>query len=577
MTNEASMVHKRQGDQYVAQGALDQAARCYALATEADPSHADAFLNLGYVQLESNHLPAARRALEQARALAPQVADVHFLLGELASREDRLDDAVVHYSAALERNDHFDFAYRSLFTVLVRRKAFADAVLLMRRAVAASPQSVEFAFNLANALEANGEPDKAIRHFTDVIARNPDVPQFHHNLANVYVKLARDDEAAGAFSKALSLDPDFIPARIGMGHAMLKRSAGDDAGFHFRRALEVDPANADATIGLAAALELSGKADEGTDRLQKAVAVAPADARLRHALGAHLLRRHDRDGGMDQVRRAVELDPEFADAFMTMGNAHLDKGDKDLALACFRRVLALQPESGAAHLVAMLEGASPERAPSEYVAKLFDQYADRFDTHLVKVLSYSVPDQIVAMIREAVASDPQTWRVLDLGCGTGLIATALGPGVGHLVGVDLSGNMLAKARTLDVYDRLEQAELVAMMQAEPAQAYTLAIAADVLVYFGSIEALLREARRVLAPGGILAFSVEELAAPPSGATTASPSPDFLLRDTGRYAHTWPYIERLAAECGFTVNAMKRIDVRVNLGKPVPGMLVVLRS
>jgi predicted TPR repeat methyltransferase len=224
----------------------------------------------------------------------------------------------------------------------------------------------------------------------------------------------------------------------------------------------------------------------------------------------------------------------------------------------------------------MLEGNNPERAPSEYIAKLFDQYAERFDTHLVKGLSYNVPAEIVPMIREVVSSDRQAWRVLDLGCGTGLVAAALGPGVGFLVGVDLSGNMLAKARANDVYDRLEQADLVAMMQAEPAQSYTLVIAADVLIYFGSLDALVREARRVLQPDGVLAFSVEELIVEAGAASVPLPSPDFQLRDTGRFVHGWDYIERLATESGFSVCAMKRTNGRVNLGKPVPTILVVLR-
>jgi len=577
MANETSMAHKRRGDQHVAQGALDQAARCYALATEADPSHADAFLNLGYVQLESNDLAAARQALERARSLVPQNADVHFLLGELAGREDRLDDAVVHYSAALERNDRFEHAYRSMFSILVRQKAFARATLLMQRALAGSPQSVEFTFNLANALEANGEPLEAIRYFLSIIALAPNVPQFHHNLANVFAKLNRDDEAAPEYSKALSLDPAFIPSRISMGHMMLKRSASADAGFHFRRALEVAPENVDARIGLAAALEMAGEADQGTELLQLAVDEEPSSARLHNALGAHLLRQDDRDRSIRHLQKAVELDPDFVDPFMTLGNLHLKMGDKQRALVCYRRVLELQPESGAAHLVAMLEGESPARAPSEYVAKLFDQYADRFDAHLVQGLSYNVPEQIVAMIREVVTSDLRTWRVLDLGCGTGLVATALGPGVGHLVGVDLSGNMLAKARAIDMYDRLEQAEVVAMMHAEPAHAYTLVIAADVLVYFGSIDALVQEARRLLRPGGVLAFSVEELVIATGAASADAPSPDFQLRDTGRYVHAWAYIERIATGLGFSVRAMKRTHGRVNLGKPVPALLVVLQT
>ncbi|NIR58985.1 MAG: methyltransferase domain-containing protein, partial [Gammaproteobacteria bacterium] len=50
--------------------------------------------------------------------------------------------------------------------------------------------------------------------------------------------------------------------------------------------------------------------------------------------------------------------------------------------------------------------------------------------------------------------------ILDAGCGTGLCGPLLAPHARTLVGVDLSGGMIAKAEELAVYDELEVAELV---------------------------------------------------------------------------------------------------------------------
>jgi predicted TPR repeat methyltransferase len=104
------------------------------------------------------------------------------------------------------------------------------------------------------------------------------------------------------------------------------------------------------------------------------------------------------------------------------------------------------PESPVKHLIAALSGGDSERAPSEYVQQLFDQYAQKFDSHLVEVLSYSVPDKLAELLRPHAESSRAKWAMLDLGCGTGLSGAAIAPYARELVGVDLSSKMLEKAR-----------------------------------------------------------------------------------------------------------------------------------
>ena len=54
---------------------------------------------------------------------------------------------------------------------------------------------------------------------------------------------------------------------------------------------------------------------------------------------------------------------------------------------------------------------------------------------------------------------------LDLGCGTGLCGPLVRPMVDRLTGVDLSARMIEKARSLGVYDRLEQGDIVEFLDA----------------------------------------------------------------------------------------------------------------
>ena len=117
--------------------------------------------------------------------------------------------------------------------------------------------------------------------------------------------------------------------------------------------------------------------------------------------------------------------------------------------------------------------------------------------------------------------------MLDLGCGTGLVGTAFRAQVDHLTGVDLAAGMIEQARRRSLYDRLETAELTAFLAAEvvAGRRYDLVLAADVLVYVRDLSPVVDAVRRVLAPRGLFAFTVETHA-----------GEGVLLRESLRYAH-----------------------------------------
>ena len=90
-------------------------------------------------------------------------------------------------------------------------------------------------------------------------------------------------------------------------------------------------------------------------------------------------------------------------------------------------------------------------------------------------------------------------RVLDLGCGKGRFAAELAARGAVVVGIDLSGAMLGHARGID------RARASARRLPFAAQAFDAVVAVEVLEHVGDVRPVLREARRVLRPGGRLAI------------------------------------------------------------------------
>jgi ubiquinone/menaquinone biosynthesis C-methylase UbiE len=103
-------------------------------------------------------------------------------------------------------------------------------------------------------------------------------------------------------------------------------------------------------------------------------------------------------------------------------------------------------------------------------------------------------------------------RVLDVACGTGVVARAAASRVGkagHVVGVDVNEGMLGMARTvpppLGTAMTWQQGDAAALPL--PTAAFDVVLCQQGLQYFPQRAAALLEMARVLVPGGRLALSV----------------------------------------------------------------------
>ena len=291
----------------------------------------------------------------------------------------------------------------------------------------------------------------------------------------------------------------------------------------------------------------------------------------RYKAAVELAARGDFAAAADVLTQTLEAAPGFATAWFALGAIRGRLCDRDAAVAAFRAASDADPEDyhGARLQLARL-GVGPEipAMTEPYLRRLFDQYAGRYDAALIEHLHYRGP----ALLRDAVTSARQRMgqathfgSLLDLGCGTGLAGEVFRPFAGRLVGVDLSAAMIARAEAKGDYDRLVVGNLAAFLSAEIAKAakYDLVLAADVFVYVNDLAAVLADVARVLAPRGMLAFTVETH----SGAGVA-------LLPTLRFAHSELYLRDAIAGAGLTLLALDQAAIRTEKGEPVNGLVLV---
>ena len=113
----------------------------------------------------------------------------------------------------------------------------------------------------------------------------------------------------------------------------------------------------------------------------------------------------------------------------------------------------------------------------------------------------------------------------------------------------------------DIFEALDNGNYEALE--EQKQTFDLIVAGDVFTYVGDLSGVMEGCASALRPGGLMAFSVEDAG-----------GEGFELRPTGRYAHSSPYIDSLAAASNLTPAYRGEMTLRDD-PVPIRGRIVVL--
>lgn len=357
--------------------------------------------------------------------------------------------------------------------------------------------------------------------------------------------------------QAIENDPLFYSAYQNLGNALQEKGAYDKAITAYQKALELQK-NPGLLNNLANAFFSLGKVEEAIQHYRKALEIdedyVPAFSHLGHALS----RVQQFEPAIDACKRAVELQPT-TQMHYRLATVYLDSGEKELAKQSLKKALLLeQDHSPSRHLLDALVGKKSVAAPKGYIVDLYNGFADTFDDLLVQHLQYCMPEKMAEQLACFRKAKPQH-DILDLGCGTALSGKALAPWAKKLDGIDLSENMLQKAKERGIYDNLWQKDIVSACCMGK---YDIIAACDVLIYTGDLAPVFQSAFTALKTGGMLIFSVEV------GESS------WQLLENGRFAHSIEYCKNELKKKGFTLIKTDFLVARKERGKGVESALFI---
>jgi len=399
-------------------------------------------------------------------------------------------------------------------------------------------------------------------------------------------KAERFDEAEAGYLRVLDARPDHAKALYYLGLLQFHRGDTATAIKFVQRCLNFARTNGPAWNTLGGLFVAAGRKTEARDAYRRATLVAPTMAEAWYNYGICLRDEGDVEGAIGALRMSLAREPGYSRAYEALATVLYQAGRTQEAADTYREWAAREPQSAKArHMVAAVSQRDvPARAADDYVRELFDGAARSFDANLGK-LNYRAPELVAAALVRAARSGLDAGAgtrldavldagagagleaVLDAGCGTGLCGPLLRPHCARLVGVDLSGQMVERARARQCYDELIVEELSAFMRSR-SRAFDAIVSADTLVYFGALEEPLGAAHDALRDNGLLVFTVEAL--------PATASEHHRLEAHGRYAHSEQYVRSALTAAGFAATAFEAATLREESGEPVSGAVVTAR-
>lgn len=162
--------HKLNAEALEMQGKWDLAQREYETIIQKDPNIRGIHFLLGRLLLSRPDAgpDAAERAKQEFLkeiAIDPTNAGAHYVLGELARRDEKFEEALPQFSEAIKYNPNFAEAYLGQGFCLVSLKKYEEAIPPLRTAERLTPGNPEVHHTLATALERSGHKDEAQKEF----------------------------------------------------------------------------------------------------------------------------------------------------------------------------------------------------------------------------------------------------------------------------------------------------------------------------------------------------------------------------------------------------------------------------
>jgi tetratricopeptide (TPR) repeat protein len=288
---------------------------------------------------------------EKIMQLCPDGATGRYILGLTYERGENIDRAIAEYQAAQRLDPAFTKASGNLGLLYLKKNRLDDAAVELTKALQ-NEQDPRYHRGLASIFVSRKLYSLGLYHCTEALKAFPNDPSLLLGQAESLAGLGQNEQASQTYQKALAVAPGNTSAQLGLAAALYAAGRLDQAIETLKAAAAGDPANKDVHRRLGELYEKKG--DTAAADYEAVLAGLPPRqnlAKLQDQLKAAeaLLASRDFDKAIPALQAIIKTKPDTAVAHQRLGEALQSAGRDDEAIAAFKEVIRLQGDNEDVH------------------------------------------------------------------------------------------------------------------------------------------------------------------------------------------------------------------------------------
>jgi len=519
---------------------------------------------LGIAHAQKTEYLQALKYFLHATQIKPNVLSIQNNLATCYKHLKQHKKALSTYLSILEHHPFQCVTHNNLASMYIQNKAYLDAKHHLQKAICLHPTYADAYFNLGIVF-LHTSLEKSIYYFKK--ASDLGHLKAPYQAAQYYESKFENEDALNYYSLSIERLPQHAHSHHGKARVLLALQKDEDALGHLIEAQRIDPSIPFLMENIAAYYHVKGMHANAIEYWSKAPRTEENIVDINYNIGVAYQYANKHNEALEYFHQVLAHNPEHRNTHMNIAAIALQNNQRKSATKHYEIALNIDPKNEEIQFILAAIKQNTKQiidAPSGYVANLFDQYAGHYNQHLMNMLKYQLPDRIELILHEQYKPS-QALNILDLGCGTGLLAPKLSPFAKTLTGIDLSRNMIEQAKSTHLYTQLHQADCKQFLK--ESGKFDLIIAAELFPYVGDAEDLLACVSKCLPKDGILIFSIEK----------TDSVEKYALSESARFRHNPNWIETLCNRFGLNTLESIETTLRLHQSKPVFGQLFIFQS
>lgn len=340
-TCRRSFIQNSIGIAYLQLGKTQEAEKAFLAATKLDSTYALAWYNLAVCQSRRNRIKDAVLSYTRAVQDNPRLSKAHFNLGILLMKQGQYSEARARTMDALSWGMDKVRCWYAIALSFQREDSLDQALYGYSECIRLHPAHIPARMRMAEIYSTRSELEKAKSIAAEAFQIDPDNPEIPLRLARIASDRKDFEKAFSLLDKAEKRYPGLV--EIAYLRARVYGLKGDNkrALAMYKEIIGLDPANPRVYYNIGVNLMELGMEKEALDAYARSLKIDPSYWKTAYNLGVFYLKKNQPLQAEQYFHEAVQITPDRAQAHYNLGIAYLRAGTLNEAMKSFRNAIRL--------------------------------------------------------------------------------------------------------------------------------------------------------------------------------------------------------------------------------------------